>query len=120
MTEPWWNWPERWIIAESYFYGTATTDVLACRYHHDGHQIRAWLRSLGLLTTSKVRLHIIAKTVTPQIHTLAAWLVVAETRLGHAPDADQIGRMMEEICEMHGGSVSIGSGNHGKKEAVAS
>lgn len=118
-SQPWWSWPERWIMAEAYFYGIATTDVLACRYHHDGHQVRAWLRSLGLLTTSKVRLHIIARTVTPQIHTLAAWLVVGETRLGHRLDVDQIGRIIEEIREMNGGNVSIGSGYHGK-EAVAS
>jgi hypothetical protein len=116
-SEPWWNWPTRWKIAEEYYFGTSS-NTLACRYHHDRNVICAWLRALGLLTTS-VRLHIIARTVTPQIHTLAAWLVVAETRLGHAPDVDQIGRIIEEIREMNGGNVSIGSGYHGK-EAVAS
>lgn len=107
---PWDRWPERWQIAEEYYYGESVRR-LAMRYHRSRALISKWLKSLGLLRTpaetvcvqrNKMRtcelvLEPAERHVTPQLREFLMGLVLFSKHFDRSPTLGELSRLMETV-----------------------
>jgi len=132
MREPWWSWPERWTIAEEYYYGASLVE-LEKRYHHDRRDIKGWLASLGILreetvqvaaARSRTRLLLEKRKRMPNrqkteaIRRLALCLCRAMTVLDRPLTGAEIDRILAYLREENGGLTNSLAGEE-KREAVS-
>lgn len=106
MTKPYLRWPERHAIADLYRAGV-TINQLAAIFHRGTVYISAWLDDIGILRKAPP---LGGHPSSPAMRQLARWLLAAEERLGHPPNATQIGNILEEIREFNGGITKIRKG----------
>ena len=110
-SEPWWNWPDRWEIAEEWSQGVSL-NRLGIKYHHDRGQIAQWIDALDMTRpNNKQPKPIVIKepklkqkpTKAPKrsasIRELCLALVYAEDKLGRPPRYSEIEGVMKVLAQ---------------------